>query len=58
MHLLRIKHHALILLLVLVNAHSRLESHLNLAIVYLLLVLLTWAHIIHREVNIVVLFAM
>ena len=58
MHLLRVQYHALVLLLVLVNAHSRLESHLDLAIVYLLLVLLARAHIIYCEVNIVVLFAM
>ena len=56
MHLFRVQYHALILLLILVNADSSLECHLNLAIVYLLLVLLSRAHVIHCEVNVVGLF--
>jgi hypothetical protein len=53
MHLLRIEHHGLGLILVLIDAHSRLESHLNLAIIYLLLVLLSRANIVHVKSYIV-----
>ena len=56
MHLFRVQYHALILLLILVNTNSSLECHLDLSIVYLLLVLLSRAHVIHCEVNIVGLF--
>ena len=52
MHLFGVEHHALGLLLVLIDTHGSLESHLDLAIVYLLLVLLSRTHVIHSKVNI------
>ena len=53
MHLLRIQHHRLTLVLVLVDAHRCLESHLDLTIVYLLLVLLSRGDFVHVKCNVV-----
>ena len=52
-YLLAVHNHGLCLILILIDAHSGLKSHLDLAIVDLLLVLLTRSHVIHIECDVI-----